>query len=164
MKIRIFGIDPESIVDGPGFRYALFVQGCKMNCPGCHNPASHDITGGTEFDTEDILKAFEENPLLAGVTFSGGEPMLWAAELADTAQKVRAMGKNVWVYTGYTFEELLAEAAPGRMALLQNTDVLVDGRFEQEKRSLELKFRGSSNQRLIDVKKSLADGCVTEWK
>ena len=162
MDIRMFGLVDESIVDGPGFRMAIFVQGCPHHCPGCHNPGSHAFDGGTIMDTDDIVKQAIENPLLDGITLSGGEPFCQPVPCAEIARQVRAHGLNVWSYTGYTFEQLM-EGTPEQKALLEQLDVLVDGRFELEKRTLELRFRGSSNQRLIDVPKSLAQGCVVEY-
>ena len=160
MEIRLFGYSPESIVDGKGFRFAVFVQGCTLNCPGCHNPGSHDVSGGYLKDTEDLIKEISENPLLDGVTFSGGEPFLQPEPLSDMARKVKALGLNVWVYTGSRFEDILNEGDAKKLELLHLTDVLVDGPFLQEERSLELKFKGSKNQRTIDVKKSLESGNV----
>ncbi len=158
MKIRAFGTAPESIVDGKGIRYSLFVQGCFMNCEGCHNPKSHDINGGFEIDTDKILAEIIENPLLDGITLSGGEPFLWAVELSALAKKIKDRGLNVWTYTGYTFEAIIEKANPDWLELLKNTDVLVDGSFKLSERSLDIRFRGSKNQRLIDVKRSLEKG------
>lgn len=163
-KIKLSGIEPESIVDGPGFRYVIFTQGCKHNCKGCHNPQTHDPNGGYWADTDDIIVEITKNPLLKGVTLSGGEPFDQAEALLDFAEKVIALGYDIFAYSGYTFEQLL-EGGKTRKAwleLLKRCSVLVDGRFEIEKRSLELLFRGSSNQRLIDVKRSLATGAVVE--
>lgn len=161
MEIRIFGIVDESIVDGPGFRMGVFVQGCPHHCPGCHNPGSHAFDAGTLMDTDDIVKRAVENPLLDGVTLSGGEPFCQPLPCAEIARQAHAHGLNVWSYSGYTFEQLL-EGTEEQKALLRELDVLVDGRFELDKRSLELRFRGSSNQRVIDVPQSLAQGRVIE--
>ena len=161
MGIRISGIVDESIVDGPGFRMAVFVQGCPHHCPGCHNPQTHDFDGGTWMDTEDIVRRAIENPLLDGVTLTGGEPFCQPEACADIARRVRAAGLNVWSYSGWTFGELLEK--PGCRALLESIDVLVDGPFVREKRTLELRFRGSSNQRLIDVSKALEAGRAIEY-
>lgn len=161
MNLRLFGTIKESIADGPGIRYALFVQGCPHNCPGCHNPSSHSFTDGYLRDTGDILAEIRANPLLDGVTFSGGEPFMQAGELASLAVDVRQLGLNVLVYSGYTFEELLAQRArPGWQDLLSQANVLIDGRFEQQERSYDLRFRGSRNQRAIDLPASLASGCA----
>ena len=160
MNIRISGIVDESIVDGPGFRTAVFVQGCPHGCPGCHNPQTHAFVGGTWMDTADIARRALENPLLDGVTFSGGEPFCQPEACAEIACQVKAAGLSVWSYSGWTFEQLLEK--PECRCLLEAIDVLVDGPFLLEKRTLELRFRGSSNQRLIDVPKSLDAGRAIE--
>jgi anaerobic ribonucleoside-triphosphate reductase activating protein len=149
---------PDSITDGPGIRTAVFVQGCPHGCVGCHNPASHDFSGGTDTTVDDLFCQIARNPLLSGVTFTGGEPLCQAEALAELAERVKALGLEVAVYTGYTWEELAAEQDAGRMALLRQTDTLIDGRFELAQRSLELKFKGSRNQRILHVQKSLAAG------
>lgn len=154
MQIRICGIEPESIVDGPGFRYVIFTQGCPHGCPGCHNPQSHSFDGGYLVDCDTLLAQMRENPLLAGVTFSGGEPFCQPVPLIYIAKQVKKMGKTVFAYSGYTIEELLerAEKEPELLTLLQLCDTLVDGRYVRELRDLSLQFRGSSNQRIIDVR------------
>ncbi len=158
-KIKISGIIPESIVDGPGIRYTVFSQGCNHFCKGCHNPQTHDLNGGKEYDIEDIIKDIKKNPLLMGVTFSGGEPFLQARQFACLAKLVRNLGLNIVTYTGYKFEDLIKgfDKEPGWKDLLENTDILIDGPYEQKKRNLILKFRGSENQRILDVKESLAN-------
>lgn len=166
-RLRLAGVIRESIVDGPGIRFVVFVQGCPHRCPGCHNPATHDPDGGYEGDTDSLLAAFRENPLLAGVTLSGGEPFEQAAPLAAFAREIRALGKNVCTYTGYTCEYLLAhlEEHEGWRALLEESDVLIDGPFRIEQKSLQLHFRGSANQRALDPRASLAAGAAvaTSW-
>ena len=157
MKIRMSGIVPESIVDGPGFRMAVFVQGCPHHCPECHNPQTHDFEGGVMMDTDDIVAQALDNPLLDGVTLTGGEPFCQPEACADIARRVKAGGLNVWSYSGFTFEQLL-NGTDGQKELLNSIDVLVDGPFLIAKRTLECRFRGSSNQRVIDVPKSLAAG------
>ena len=158
MRIRIAGVTNDSIVDGPGFRLAVFTQGCPHHCPGCHNPETHDSQGGHDADTAEIIAVMQKNPLLAGVTLTGGEPMMQPQACLELARAAHAAGKNVWCYTGFTFETLLKEADPQRLALLRETDVLVDGPFLLAQRSLDVRFRGSRNQRLIDVQKSLSLG------
>ncbi len=150
--LRVSGIVEESIVDGPGLRYVIFTQGCTRACPGCHNPRTHPLDGGTVMDTESIVRQFLENPLLAGITFSGGEPFLQAEPLCSLAEAAHAAGKNVMAYTGFTFEELLdkAQTEPSVGRLLELVDTLVDGPYVEALRDLELTFRGSSNQRLLD--------------
>lgn len=158
MRIRIAGVTNDSIVDGPGFRLAVFTQGCPHHCPSCHNPETHDSQGGHDADTAEIIAVMQKNPLLAGVTLTGGEPMMQPQACFELARAAHAAGKNVWCYTGFTFETLLKEADPQRLALLRETDVLVDGPFLLAQRSLDVRFRGSRNQRLIDVQKSLSLG------
>jgi anaerobic ribonucleoside-triphosphate reductase activating protein len=155
-SLRISGIVEESCVDGPGLRYTVFTQGCRRNCKGCHNHATHDEDGGYFADVQSILTQFAGNPLLAGITFSGGEPFLQAVPLAFLAEQIKALGKNVFTYSGYTFEELLrlintdSVLGPAVEKLLFFTDTLVDGPYIEEQRDLTLLFRGSSNQRLLD--------------
>lgn len=158
--IRIAGVVRESIVDGPGIRMAVFAQGCPHACPGCHNPHTHSFEGGTLRSVASIVAEIRENPLLAGITLSGGEPFGQAAEFARLAREVKALGKTVITYTGYTFEVLLAQAdrRPGWRELLQASDYLMDGPFIAERRSYELPFRGSDNQRFLDAAESLRQG------
>ena len=163
MKIKISGIVRESIVDGPGFRLAVFVQGCPHGCPGCHNPQTHDFEGGAWMNTADVVDMALENPLLDGITLSGGEPFCQPLPCADIARQAHAAGLNVWSYSGFTFEQLFNGDA-GQRELLAQLDVLVDGPFVLEKRTLELRFRGSSNQRLINVPASFEQGHAVEIK
>lgn len=164
MRISLSGVTGDSIVDGPGLRLTIFTQGCLHHCPGCHNPQTHDPEGGSWADTEDILAAAAENPLLDGITLSGGDPFLQPVPCLTLAEGAHKIGLNVWTYTGYTWEALWEENAPEKIALLKETDVLVDGPFLLAERSLELRFCGSRNQRLIDVKKSLAEDKVVLWE
>ncbi|MBE6687800.1 MAG: anaerobic ribonucleoside-triphosphate reductase activating protein [Ruminococcaceae bacterium] len=152
-ELMLCGIESESIVDGPGFRYVIFTQGCPHNCKGCHNPQTHPFEGGFKADIDLILSAFDENPLLCGITFSGGEPFCQASELLPLARAVRAKNKGVMSYSGYTLEELLklSEENPDIMELLKLCDLLVDGRYVEEQRDLTLRFRGSRNQRVINM-------------
>ena len=154
MKIRIAGTVSDSIVDGTGLRFTIFTQGCYHDCPSCHNPETHDPNGGKEMDTEDIVAEFKKNPLMSGITLSGGEPFLQAEACLELAKAAHAIGKDVWAYSGYTLEKLRSIRDSHIHALLDEIDVLVDGRFRIEERSLELKFRGSKNQRIIDMKKT----------
>ena len=151
MLIRIAGLVPESFVDGDGIRFAIFMQGCQRNCEGCHNPETHDLNGGRLIDTSEIISAIKKNPLLDGITLTGGEPLLQIDAADELARAAKNFGMTVWCYTGYTFENLPPEAEP----LLENVDVLIDGEFIESQRDLELQFCGSSNQRIIDVKKTL---------
>ena len=168
--IRLYGLVGDSIVDGPGFRVSIFTQGCPHHCPGCHNPQSHDFEGGTVWALDNVEKKFTGNPLLSGITLSGGEPFAQAAACAELARRAHQKRLNVWVYSGYTYEQLLekAQTDEGVRSLLDETDVLVDGPFLLAERSLELDFRGSRNQRLIDLKATRARGGITlytppEW-
>jgi anaerobic ribonucleoside-triphosphate reductase activating protein len=158
LEIRIGGTVSESIVDGPGIRFVVFCQGCLHDCPGCHNPESHDLNGGTPVDVEELWMQISKGKLLQGVTFSGGEPFLQAEPLVDLAQKVKAEGLDLVVYTGYLFEELraLSEQKPEIYQLLELTDILIDGPYLANQRDLNLPYRGSRNQRIIMVQDSLA--------
>lgn len=159
-NLRIAGIVAESFVDGPGIRFSIFTQGCKHHCLECHNPQTHDFNGGHLISLAEILSMIEENPLLDGVTFSGGDPMEQAATLVPLAREIKERGLNLVVFTGYTYEYIVAhqEQRPDCMELLTFADILVDGPFVLAQRSLSLKFRGSKNQRLIDVQSSLTQG------
>ena len=160
--MRIYGLVQDSIVDGPGFRFVCFVQGCPHHCPGCHNPDSHDPTGGREMDVEEVAAQMLSNPLTDGLTLSGGEPMEQAADCLRLAERAHGAGLNVWCYTGYTLEHLLQEGTTDQRALLEQVDVLVDGPFLLAERTLSLPWRGSRNQRLLDVPASLAAGQPVE--
>lgn len=160
--MRIASYVQDSIVDGPGFRFTLFVQGCPHHCVGCHNPQTHDFNAGREESVESILNALLSNPLTDGLTLSGGEPFAQPEDCAKLAEEAKKHGLNVWAYSGWTFEELMQDTRPGVQNLLEQCDVLVDGRFVQEEKSLEIKWRGSRNQRLIDVPKSLKSGIAEE--
>lgn len=159
-KLRLAGVIRESIVDGPGWRFVVFVQGCPHHCKNCQNPGTWDIDGGYETTVENIMKAVKEDKLLTGVTLSGGEPFTQAKELAVLARKVREAGLDVMSFSGYTYEELVngATVDNGWFDLLLELSLLVDGKFIEEQKSLELKFRGSRNQRIIDVRESLKVG------
>ena len=153
--IRIAGTVGESIVDGPGFRYTLFVQGCPHGCPGCHNPQTHPFEGGEPASVEQLIEKVETDRLLGGVTLSGGEPFCQAAPLARFAQYCKERGLETAAYSGYTFEELMQLPDPYVKKLLGELDLLVDGRFIMEQKNIDLRFRGSANQRVLDVPKSL---------
>ena len=162
--LNLSDIISDSIVDGPGIRTTIFSQGCPHHCPGCHNPQTHDPNGGSWGDTDDIIAAAAENPLLDGITLSGGDPFMQPKECTELAKGAHKHGLNVWTYTGYTWEALFAENDPDKIALVQESDVLIDGPFLLAERSLELKFKGSRNQRTIDVKKSLEKGEIVLWE
>ena len=161
MLVRLAGIEPESIVDGPGYRFAVFVQGCPHACPGCHKPKTHDVEGGYMADTDEIISKLGKNPMIRGVTLSGGEPMLQPKPLAEIARAAKQKGLSVWCYTGFTLEFLQQEGRADRMALLDLVDVLVDGPYVAHERSLDLLYCGSRNQRLIDMNKTRAEGELT---
>ncbi len=156
--LRIAGVVSESIVDGPGIRYTIFTQGCPFHCKGCHNPQSQPLKGGMDVKLKIFYDEIKQNPLITGVTFSGGEPFIQCRPLALLARVLRAEGYSIWSYSGYTFDKL--EQDDIRRELLEQVDVVVDGPFVMAKKSYDLDFRGSSNQRLIDVKKSLESGNV----
>ncbi len=164
MRIKISGVVNDSIVDGNGFRFTVFTQGCPHHCSGCHNPQTHDPKGGFWSDTEDIMNVIKENPLLDGITLSGGDPFMQPIPCTLLAEESHKLGLNVWTFTGYTWEELWAEQDKEKLNLLHHTDILVDGRFLLSERSLELRFKGSRNQRTIDVKKTLEQGNIVLWK
>lgn len=158
MIVRIAGVVKESIVDGPGIRYVVFSQGCRHNCRGCHNPHTHSFEGGSIIEVDNIISEMKRNPLLDGITLSGGEPFEQAESFAQLAKKARANGYNVMTYTGYSYEDILKykHERAGWDELFENSDVIVDGRYEENKRNLMLSYRGSENQRIIDVGQSIA--------
>ncbi len=150
--MRLSGITPESFVDGPGIRFVIFTQGCPHKCAHCHNPESWDCNGGTDFSAKQVIRLLKkQTKKIRGVTFSGGEPFMQASELTEVAFAVKQLGLDIVTYTGYTYEQLVGTNNIDIIALLSASDLLVDGRYIHEKRDLELPFRGSSNQRLIDV-------------
>ena len=153
--LNIAGLVNDSIVDGPGIRFTVFAQGCSHNCKGCHNPDTHPFGTGVNFTIQEIIRQIKTNPLVRGVTFSGGDPFFQAEGCAELARELKAMNYEVASYTGFTWEYLIACGDEHQIELLKNLDILVDGPFDIEKRNLDLRFRGSSNQRIIDVQKSL---------
>ena len=162
MQIRVAGLIEESYVDGPGVRFVAFAQGCAHACPGCQNPQTHSRTGGVLMDTEELLGRMAANPLLDGLTLSGGEPFDQPEACRELARGARALGLDVMAWTGYQFERLIEEE--GRLRLLRELDLLVDGPFVRERRSLDLLYRGSSNQRVLDVRASLERGSAVLWE
>ena len=163
-NMRLSGITLESTVDGPGLRIVLFTQGCPRRCFKCHNPGSWDYDAGEEFSVKQIMRLLKQNRKgKQGITFSGGEPFLHAAELSEIAQKVRSMDLDIVTFTGFTYEELLANTETGVQALLTGSDLLIDGEYIHKLRDIGLKFRGSSNQRIIDIAASQKTGCVVLW-
>ena len=166
MELRIAGVTKESVVDGPGLRFVVFAQGCPHRCPGCHNPHTHDPNGGELTDTDEILRMVEQTKLIRGVTFSGGEPFLQAGPLAYLAGQIKMLGLDIVTYSGFLFEQLVARSTHSNVVrqLLAQTDLLVDGPYRMEERDLGLAFRGSRNQRLINVPHSLAMGRLVLWE
>lgn len=164
--IRLAGICYESLVNGPGMRRVFFSQGCRHNCKGCFNPSTHSFDGGELRDMDKLLDDIKSNPILKGVTFSGGDPFEQAEEFAYMGEKIKKIGLNIWCYTGYVFEYILKnkDDRVGWNRLLNCIDVLVDGKFDQGKYDSNLKFKGSSNQRIIDVKKTLEVGSIVMLK
>ena len=163
LKIRLASdIQTDSIVDGEGLRTVIWTQGCSHNCEGCHNPKTHSFDGGFLVDTEDVKKEIAELKYQDGVTLSGGDPFFQADAVLDIAEFCQSKGLNVWCYTGFTFEELLDMAKKNKdiIDFLNNIDILVDGKFMIELKSYDVIFRGSTNQRIIDVKESLKSSSI----
>lgn len=158
--IRIAGIVRESIVDGPGIRFVIFAQGCPHKCPKCHNAVTHDFDGGYSCSIDKISEAIDENPLLSGVTFSGGEPACQPESFLALAELIEKKGLNIIMYSGYMYEQLekMADVDEALDRLLGKVDILIDGRYMEEERDLTLAFRGSRNQRIIDLKCSRETG------
>lgn len=156
--LRIAGAVAESIVDGPGIRYTIFTQGCPFHCKGCHNPQSQPLKGGIEVKLRVFYNEIKQNPLVSGVTFSGGEPFIQAKPLSILAKVLKSEGYSIWSYSGYTYDKLLEDDT--FKMLLEQIDVLVDGPFVISKQSMDIDFRGSSNQRIINVPQSLKEGKV----
>lgn len=156
--LRIAGAVQESIVDGPGIRYTIFTQGCPFRCKGCHNPQSQPLDGGINVPLSVLYDEIKSNPLTTGITFSGGEPFIQPEPLTVMARILKAEGYSLWAYSGFVFEKLIEDEK--RLNFLQYLDAVVDGPFVMSLKSLQIDFRGSSNQRIIDVKKSLAFGKV----
>jgi anaerobic ribonucleoside-triphosphate reductase activating protein len=163
--MRLSGITNESIVDGPGIRLVLFTQGCPHCCENCHNPDSWPMDGGKEYEIGAILRMIKrpgpKRKPLQGVTFSGGEPFLQASELALAAFEAHRIGWDVVTYTGYIYEELRDNPDPDIQALLSLSDMLIDGPYMDSRKDIGLKFRGSDNQRLIDMNKTRMRGRIT---
>ena len=160
--IRLSGIAYESLVNGPGIRRVFFSQGCNHNCKGCFNPETHDFSGGEEKNIKELIEDVYKNPMIKGITFSGGDPFERAEEFSYMAKAFKEKGLNIWSYTGYKFEYIIdnLDKRNGWKDLINNLDVLVDGRFEEDKAIEGLRFRGSTNQRIIDVKESLRTGDI----
>ncbi len=161
-KISVLKIVEDTTVDGPGFRTSIYAAGCEHGCKGCHNPESWDISNGKWIDIDEILKIIESN-FLAQVSFSGGDPLFQPEAFTELARRIKLeTQKNIWCYTGFTFQKILRN--PKLSAILPYIDVLVDGQFIEKKKVANLPFVGSSNQRIINVKESLKANKIVEWK
>ena len=171
MIVRIASFIDESFVDGDGIRFTIFFQGCPHNCRGCHNPTTHDFDGGNIIDTEQIIRKFKSNPIVNGITLTGGEPLCQIKEATELASFAKSFNLNVWCYTGYTYEYLTDEKFEDNIFFshdqinnfLDYIDVLVDGPFIESQRDLTMQFCGSRNQRVIDIPKSLANKKIITW-
>ena len=158
MKVKIAGITKESVVDGPGIRYVIFSQGCKHNCKGCHNPSTHNFNNGEEIDVDEIINNVLNAKHIDGVTFSGGDPFYQPKEFSYIAKALHKNNINILSYTGFTYEKIVNDK--DMKDFLENIDILVDGPFIEREKNLKLSFRGSNNQRVIDVKESLKNSKV----
>ena len=158
VSLRVAGVIEESIVDGPGIRFVLFLQGCRLRCSGCQNPQTWDFDGGTLVPSDEVLARIRENPLVHGVTFSGGEPFEQAEALLPLAKELKAQGYHLMAFSGFTLEQLVQK--PECRALLEQLDLLVDGPFIEAQKSLDLRFRGSRNQRILNMPSTRENG----WK
>ena len=166
--MKMSGFYDESISNGLGWRAVLFVSGCPHHCPGCHNQAAQDFNYGEEFNEQEILERIKENSILKGITISGGEP-LCKENIAEVLKFIKDVKEvrpefNVWCYSGYTIEQLMNRNDETTNKCLEEIDVLVDGQFIQAKKDPTLKFRGSSNQRIIDLKSTLQTHKFIEYK
>ena len=158
LSIDLAGIVPESITDGPGLRLTVFCQGCPHHCEGCHNPETWDFSCGEPTPIEAIFQQVRANPLLRGVTFSGGEPFSQAEGFASLARLLKQAGYEIAVYSGYVFEELYKNETMAQRDLLSLCDILIDGPFLLSQRDISLRFRGSANQRILDLPASMSVG------
>lgn len=159
ITLRVIDIVPGTSVDGPGLRTSIYFAGCAHHCEGCHNPQSWAFDGGHEMTSEQIMEVVEENGF--NVTFTGGDPMYQAKALAPLADRLHAAGYNIWCYTGFTFDRLFEDVHMHEA--MKRCDVIVDGPFISSMRDLSLRFRGSSNQRLINVAETLSKGNISLW-
>jgi anaerobic ribonucleoside-triphosphate reductase activating protein len=157
MTLRVLDIIGGTSVDGPGLRTSIYLAGCPHHCEGCHNQQSWDPMGGIEMTVDEIAERIIEEDF--NVTFSGGDPLFQIDGLLELAQKIKTLGKTMWLYTGYTFEEVATDKSLSR--ILPYVEAIVDGRFDINKRDTALRFKGSSNQRIIDVQKSIAENHIS---
>lgn len=156
MNIRLAGILEESIVDGPGIRFVIFTQGCPHHCPGCHNPETHDYSGGTLVNINDLVQKFTKYPYMTGLTISGGEPFIQSCEILEIIKEFKKIypKKNIMIFSGYKYEELINKNNSTINDILSLSDYLVDGKFILANRDISLHFKGSTNQRIIDLKQT----------
>ena len=162
MTIRVLSVLHDTTVDGPGFRTSIYCAGCGHHCLGCHNPQSWDFQGGEERSVDELMQEIEGDPF-ADVTFTGGDPLYQAEAFTELARRIKGeTRKTIWCYTGYLFEQTLQEERFRH--LLDEIDVLVDGPFIQSLRDEDLPFRGSTNQRIIDVRRSLQENRAVPWE
>ena len=162
MKVRLAGICPESLVNGEGLRRVFFFQGCKHNCKGCFNQETHTLNGGNIYDINSLVDDILKCTYLDGVTFSGGDPFEQAKSIVPMAKILTENNISIWIYTGYTYEEIIKDN--DKLELLQLCDVLIDGQFKEDLKDKRLRFRGSTNQRVIDIADSLLTGCIVSYK
>ena len=158
--LNIAGFNKNSITDGPGFRFVIFAQGCVHNCKGCHNPETHAFGTGADYTVAEVIAMIKKNPMIKGVTLSGGDPFCQPKAFAVLAAELKKQGYEICAFTGYLFETLAGDKTDDKYKLLENVDILIDGPFVESEKSMELKFKGSRNQRTIDVAKSLETGCA----
>lgn len=161
-KIKVLNIIQDSIVDGVGLRATIFFAGCPHRCKGCHNPESWNIGYGTDYTMDEIINQIQLNPITNGVTLSGGDPMYQAEVILPLVSRLKELGYDIWIYTGYEYDQIIADEH--MFEILKLSNVLVDGKFNEELKDLTLPFRGSSNQRIIDVPKSILDSKIRLWE
>lgn len=164
--MNIAGINFESVADGEGVRVVIYVSGCLHNCKGCHNPASHSFEAGQPFTKklqDEVTAYIKKTPFISGITLSGGDPMYSAVEITPFIRKIKQDNKDItiWIYSGFRYEEILENSK--MFQLLSLCDVLVDGEFILEQRDMTLCYKGSRNQRIIDIQKSLIGCEVVLW-
>lgn len=165
MKLQIGGFLDNSLVNGDGIRFIIFVSGCLHNCDLCQNEFMQDFNYGDSTSIDDILKKIKSNmPIIKGVTFSGGEPFESSAPLLRLSEQVRSLGLNIWCYSGYTYDELMQSEDSSKLRLLKSIDVLIDGKFDKTLKEGASKYTGSSNQRIIDVQKSILENQIIIWR
>jgi anaerobic ribonucleoside-triphosphate reductase activating protein len=165
VKLQIGGFLDNSLVNGDGIRAVIFVSGCMHNCENCQNDFMQDFNYGDATSIDDIMEKIKRNmPIIKGVTFSGGEPFESAVALSKLSEEISGLGLNIWCYSGYTFEEIVHSGDSDKLKLLRSMDVLIDGKFDETLKEDASKYTGSSNQRIIDVQKSILENRIILWK